>query len=142
MTTPKDEPRRSRQDALRTRLTGEAYRLLSLIRGKIHESISVAASHELGKIEIRLLPSAAASSGDGPLPFSSYEARIVEKVRDLKIKFPHRPVLGKNIAHALGMEQPEPRLKNLIRNLVDRQVLEHDDTDGYSIAGEREEASE
>lgn len=129
-------PRRSKIRQVRQILLAAMHGALARFHVPAPEPLELEAADDLHKIEISLKPigrleQAAASTW---LPLSPLEALIVDKLKSAKSIEPGRAVLGKNLARALDLPY-DTRLKTILRNLVDRRVLTHDDdVPGYSIA--------
>lgn len=114
-------------------MQGHAHSLLAFIRRPIREAIQVNVADSFGILEIHLIP-----PGGAPKPSSAWlllspiETLIIDRLRRYRQEHPQAVVLGKNLEMLTG--QAGAKLRILVRNLVDRGILAHDDEAGYSVA--------
>lgn len=128
-------PRRRRLGNVRDMLKGRAYGVLAAIRTKVPRVLRVVARNKTQTVMIVISP-AGTEADEGPRPgrwLSSCEQLIVDRVREVKRSTPHEKMTQGTIAARAALPL-DPAFKAIVRNLVDRQILTHDDNSGYDLA--------
>lgn len=133
-TSPK--PARPSVARTRDRLKGCAYSLLAVLRFKLPRVVTVRVKSRKNAVTIIAGPADVATGETGPRAgrwLSSAETLIVERVRMSRRENPREKLTGAMISARAGMPLDQG-FKMLVRNLVDRQILTHDDAAGYDLA--------
>ena len=127
--------RRSPQEALKVWLKGRLFCLAGAIRHKVTEPVTVSIDDDLAHLELLLSPAGSAVQRASPhwMMLSPFEARLVEKLQAAKVSRPDDSIIGKRLAALCGVEY-DSTFRVLLKNLVDRRIVLHDDTDGYAVS--------